>query len=966
MPKAAPAAPSAPQSRSETPRAPATPQAGGALDRGAFDEGVAAPVLGNRFETPQAASKLLQGAGTVIPDDLTVANQELAKYPPPSGSGNAYDDRALPFAFRLRKEAFAPGESVELGGLSADTIFAQIVGDIMGRTDVHPRVTEKEHESMKLFMTSRGILPGTKSSPPEEKLEVIELARNWTYYFGRRYPVSLKTNVEPDLEFYVVVTHRQVLLTRVMRQLIPQTGAWKRSETILAKHAFNDIDLEEWRVGHTELMFPANEVASPTYPLVSAGVRTIIMAIEGYLLTMRDNAAYVLSTKPYTVRDATLLSFPANVVITLDASRAEPGWLYGSYDGRTGSFPATAVVPIVGDPTEAAVAIARRQSQQRRRNSLPSGVAKGYGAIHEGQEIAPGSAIQVSPGKAPAEAEPAAEADEVLSQGKYSMMIFAKECFRLGQETYEMQRTVGGSIRGTLAQRQTLRLAAKKTQGRKKGKQTGLGWSWSELAQMVKYTRSPIQASLTKLDDSNTTLNKMALESFIAVMRFMGDYPLPRSRSEVQLVHELLLISQRYPELRDEQYCQLIKQTTSNKSDHADSCARGWRLLTVLTAFSKPTDLFERFLRTYLQSMALNSDRAYHAQGAVCIRNLKQTMKFGGRKVLPDVGEFTAVMACKYARIQKVFLPGERTKSVKIHATTTVGNLVGELCRKMGASTHAEYGVYIYTQHGKIGTLLRPSDYVLDTTTILEKKQLGFRLVFRKVMWFAPSKLENTLYVSTIFDQVFPDFRSGIMLQLETMTPEFLETEMAMLLVLAHVALSPDQSLPALQGAYNDYLTVDLDGRLSESAWHKALAEQHGALSAKHRAMSPTQAQREFLGRIAKMPLFGSRFFLLASVSDTRIRGPCILAVNRTGIAFLHPNTRGKMLSYTYNEIVSTRRLGSRESGKHFVDLKLGNLMVQRVTRCETRQGGEIISIITSYIDAHVEQQHQKSASRFR
>lgn len=76
-------------------------------------------------------------------------------------------------------------------------------------------------------------------------------------------------------------------------------------------------------------------------------------------------------------------------------------------------------------------------------------------------------------------------------------------------------------------------------------------------------------------------------------------------------------------------------------------------------------------------------------------------------------------------------------------------------------------------------------------------------------------------------------------------------------------------------------------------------------------------------------------------------------------------------MTYSFNEIVSTRRLGSRASGKHFVDLKLGNLMVQRVTRCETRQvrlvlacplsahqcikGMEITSIISAYIQAFVE-----------
>lgn len=64
------------------------------------------------------------------------------------------------------------------------------------------------------------------------------------------------------------------------------------------------------------------------------------------------------------------------------------------------------------------------------------------------------------------------------------------------------------------------------------------------------------------------------------------------------------------------------------------------------------------------------------------------------------------------------------------------------------------------------------------------------------------------------------------------------------------------------------------------------------------------------------------------------------------------------MLSYTFNEIVSTRRLGSRQAGgKQFIDLKCGNLMIQKVTRCETKQGLEIVSLITAYIQKHLAQQ---------
>jgi myosin-15 len=151
---------------------------------------------------------------------------------------------------------------------------------------------------------------------------------------------------------------------------------------------------------------------------------------------------------------------------------------------------------------------------------------------------------------------------------------------------------------------------------------------------------------------------------------------------------------------------------------------------------------------------------------------------------------------------------------------------------------------------------------------------------------------------------------------------------------------------------------------------------------------------RQFLVIVSKFPLCGSRFFYLESVSDRRIDGPCLMAINKSGISFLRPNTRDTMLAYPFSEVVSTRQLGvaaglnlrarpdpgkrpeeaagptmlTERSGParpaaHYIDLRFGNLMVQRVTRCETRQGAEITHVITAYLAAFVEKEHQKQAA---
>lgn len=69
----------------------------------------------------------------------------------------------------------------------------------------------------------------------------------------------------------------------------------------------------------------------------------------------------MLSTKAYETRDATLLSFPKNVVITLGQKKGmDKGWLYGTFDGKTGMFPQDYVSPIIGTPTQTSIELAKR------------------------------------------------------------------------------------------------------------------------------------------------------------------------------------------------------------------------------------------------------------------------------------------------------------------------------------------------------------------------------------------------------------------------------------------------------------------------------------------------------------------------------------------------------------------------------------------------------------------------------
>lgn len=355
-----------------------------------------------------------------------------------------------------------------------------------------------------------------------------------------------------------------------------------------------------------------------------------------------------------------------------------------------------------------------------------------------------------------------------LRHRRYSMMQFAKERFRSGQDSYEMRRSANGSIRGTVALRGTV-VENKKDKG-KKGKK-GLDWSWSELANLVKFSRDVIQVSLLKFDDQTEEgklHNKLALECYQDTMRFMGDYP-AKGKTEVDIVHKLLLTGIKSvpspPGLTRPVYAALGCVLVRRQRDGAlllVALVKSWRCVNLTLGWgggfhavlmrgcsdqvpdAEGRDLLpprqadhqqplgpRRFVRAWLashghhhcvpptvrllrevppgvspgtssarpsprssptntrcllslerdsaewlclisllrcwcavadfgggpQGTALDNKREFQDQGIICLRNLKQTMKFGGRRMLPDMNEISAILSGKYTKIQKLWVP---------------------------------------------------------------------------------------------------------------------------------------------------------------------------------------------------------------------------------------------------------------------------------------------------------------------
>ncbi|BES99216.1 MyTH4 domain [Nesidiocoris tenuis] len=540
---------------------------------------------------------------------------------------------------------------------------------------------------------------------------------------------------------------------------------------------------------------------------------------------------------------------------------------------------------------------------------------------HKGWQ--PDMRVMTPSGPIPTSQQPPSIADD----GKHSLLQFAMHHFRKSPEKFEMLKTSDGNITGSL----------KVVQNHKKG-----DWTWKEQVDLVKYTPAPITESLLKLGPE---LNQLAIECFECAMRYMGDLPTTPDLTEVKCVYTILMHCHKHVPLRDEIYCQLMKQTTSNKRDSAQ---RGWRLLSIVAAYFTCSDTLKPYLIKYLETAAYDKRRAYHGTASVCLQNLRKTLKYGGRKNVPSVEEVTAVSAGRNSKRQMYRLPGGSETVVHTKSTTVVQDVVQEMCALIGVDhplESLEYSLYCIVEGDAFTMPLAREEYILDVTTELYKNQQVFFLIFCRSVWHFPLHLENQLYVQVLFNQIAPDYLEGLLLVTPNEhIPQETIFEMGKLGALLHRAADMTHSpgtketkflLPKPVLGYRETRPADWV-QLVQQAWSNGI-----------QSMTSIEAKALLLEMLSKWPLFGSSFFAVKRSGDQQI-----LALNRTGVHFLHMATHETLSTVPYSEVISTRKVRA-ESGTMFLDLKVGNLFQQRMARLQTDQAHEIARLIRQYMTLH-------------
>ncbi|KAF8200735.1 hypothetical protein BJ912DRAFT_921356 [Pholiota molesta] len=182
------------------------------------------------------------------------------------------------------------------------------------------------------------------------------------------------------------------------------------------------------------------------------------------------------------------------------------------------------------------------------------------------------------------------------------------------------------------------------------------------VAQLMTWQKAPLSSPLLVL---KSTLQKDAVKVFKVIQHIMGDREREKpvnvrlqADNHVTLINsfnasttslsthaigileeERWLLSEglKHGELRDEIYCQLMKQLTNNPSK--ESIFKGWQLLCVLLITFPPSKNFETYLQMFIQNHTNQQEGRVDVMAKYCLRRLSSISKKGPRGKPPMIAE---------------------------------------------------------------------------------------------------------------------------------------------------------------------------------------------------------------------------------------------------------------------------------------------------------------------------------------
>ncbi|XP_069056262.1 unconventional myosin-XVB-like [Pleurodeles waltl] len=750
----------------------------------------------------------------------------------------------------LRKEVFYPREKFT-HPYYLNLLCEQIMRDTYSESCF--RISKEERRKMKDLLAEFRV--GTDASSILEegiKKRIVVAARdNWANYFSRLFTVTGEKGSDVQL---LGVSHRGIRLLKIVKA----AGFSPEHLKILCSYSYSDVLSVELRNPSTLEFSLRNE----QLVLLSSKACQLKALVELFLHELKKDSNHVIALRSYITDDKSLLHFKkGDIIKLLPIDGLQPGWQFGSIGGRSGLFPSN-IVQSAAAPDYFSLQMNRKE-EYRKSMLEPPAQRNGPSPVQTSTES---PLLKTLRNESPI---PSITSDAISLDGnQYTMVEFAMKYFR---EVRTMMGWKGMSAEG------------------------------KRPLTLVQHTKVPIQESLIFYEDNE--LNELATNNFMTLMKFMGDQLHHRAPDENVYVYEILQLCREKETLRDEVYCQVIKQLTDNPK--TESCNRGWRLLSILSGYFLPSATLLPYVTKYLQEVCSKADSSYQDVARTCQDHLRHTMLYRGRRHFPFNVEMEALLKGRTSRRLEIALPGELQFATKIKTFTVAGHVVKDLCGQLGIdepSETREFAIFANKSQGQVVRPIRGEEYIHDF--LLEDNSVSME--FRRITWKIALHFENEMYTTVHYNQVRWEYLNRRLFAMDKSVP--LEQQTGILAALQH--LVKGFSDPPSKQELLDYIPQSLIQQVNLQSTQKYVLQEISSI----KDLRPWQAKVRFVETVTQLPLFDSNVYEVKRMSEPGVSAPCYLAVNRERILVVDKTAQNTYLSIPLLDIQTMKTLRPMDS----------------------------------------------------
>ncbi|XP_033099934.1 myosin-VIIa-like [Anneissia japonica] len=488
-------------------------------------------------------------------------------------------------------------------------------------------------------------------------------------------------------------------------------------------------------------------------------------------------------------------------------------------------------------------------------------------------------------------------------------------------------------------QKQTLSKAVKSLRGRPQDE------LWS-------HSREPIRQPLLKKLIGNDELARQSTEAFLAIMKYMGDYPTRKDyRHGNELTDQIFEGALKNEPLRDEIFCQIVKQLTSNKIKFSEE--RGWELMWLMTGIFACSKALHPHVTKFLRSKR-------HQLAMDCIHRLQKTIQYGQRKNPPHLVEVEAIIHKTTQIFHKVYFPDDTDEAFEVESGTRAKDFTQNISKRLHLRSAEGFSLFVKIADKVISV---PEcdfffDFVRHLTDLIRKARPSrdgtmptYKVFFMKKLWTntVPGNDPNADCIFH-YHQELPKLLRGY--------HKCSKDEGAQLAALQYrVRFGDDKSeFQNIPRFIKDFLPADLIRQQSTEFWKRMIVVAYN----KHSEKSRNEAKVAFLKIIYRWPTFGSAFFEVRQTTEPTYPEVLLIGINKLGVNLIDPKSKEILATYPFTKI------SNWSSGNTYFHMTIGNLVRGTKLLCETPLGYKMDDLLTSYISQMLTNMNkQKSTAKF-